>query len=229
MFRKTHLDLSIALAWILSSLINHTAAASTPCDRLLDLEPNTVWRDHVPFAEASFRWRLPSAGLATVDLLAPEPSSAWLDVHGATCGEARAEVSVIRQSPRHLVLAVHSAGDVYLASGGRVPSFRLVTSFVEAEVVEEVFDLGPEGFAVRARFLAADLLDKVEPEVIDPEPDGRETSARRLLASLLKETPSHGMKVEPEVIDPEPDGQEATGNPARMRTPTRFMKVEPEA
>ncbi|MEM7586510.1 MAG: PPC domain-containing protein [Acidobacteriota bacterium] len=231
MFRKIRLTHLVAVAWIFTSLIARTAAAAPNCDSAFELESNTVWRStgwhHTATLErTTFRWHLPSTGIATVDLLADGSGLAWIALSSDGCGEPTPGFLVLERSASRLVVAVVSAGPLYLTASAS--ALRLDTSFTPAELVQESYELGDAGLrASRTRFLAARPVDKTEPEVIDPEPDALTSGGRsfrrtepevidpepdaltygdrQLLASILTLEPTSFSKTEPEVIDPEPD------------------------
>ena len=243
MLRNTRFHTYIALAWILSSFIARHAAAQLDCDNVLDLEPNTVWRSEAWVQEKIFRWSLPSPGIATVDLLAAGSSSSWLEIRSDICRGKAADVWVVEQSDRHLVLAVRSAGNLYIAPEVKASGFRLITSFTPAEIVEKPLNLAASGMrGVQTSFFAIgipvktepEVLDpdpdgqivdptamlKTEPEILDPDPDGQLVWNAHLLASVLTLEGATGFKTEPEILDPDPDGQ--------IVDPSGVLKTEPE-
>lgn len=212
MFRNTHPSAGITFAWILSAFTAHIAFAAPWCDTTFDLEPNTVWRGSAHLEEHTFRWLLPSPGIATVDLLNDGVGSGWVDLRAGGCGEQAAEALIIEQSSSHLVLAVRSAGYLYLGTGIEASPFRLITSFTKAEVAEETLGRGGPGIpVVQTSFLtlAQPLTRKTEAEIADPDPGGHHEGTSRLGMSVLTLAPWPTQKTEAEIADPDPGGVQA--------------------
>ncbi len=103
------------------------------------------------------------------------------------------------------MLAVQSAGNLYLRTEAETSPFRLISSFTKAEIVQEAFDVGHTGErAVKTRFLVASPASKTEPEVSDPDPGDLKDRTRQVMASILTLEGSPSLKTEPEVSDPDP-------------------------
>lgn len=152
-----------------------------------------------------FRLRLPVAGVVTVDLATPAPRGpmAKIDLfHG--------DASILEQSATHLALAAGAARTLYFRAATEdsqevLGSYKLTTSFVEAEVVQDEI-----GSAVRRRFYAAGVDRKSDPEDVNPDPNAVRAGGRRLLASVLFPlSASPAKKSDPEDVDPDPNAARA--------------------
>ncbi len=206
MLKNTRPCASLAFACFFSLLFVAPTLASPWCDQAFELEPNTVWRGNASEDQTIFRLRLPSPGIATVDLLGVGPMPAWIDALSGTCGERAAKVVVLEQSVDHLVLAVRSAGHLYLRAGATPESSRVIIGFIQAEIAAETFDVGIPGIrGVQTSFLIGGPFAKTEPEEYDPDPGGLNTGSDRIAASVLTLS-SLPMKTEPEEYDPDPGG-----------------------
>ncbi|MEM9598708.1 MAG: hypothetical protein AAGD06_30860 [Acidobacteriota bacterium] len=197
MFRDSRLAPRFAFLWIFGLFLVHSASATPRCGDTFDLEANTVWRGGAGFGEHTFRWGFPTSGIATVDLLTSDGAGARLDLRDTECGGDSAEIAWVDRSAGRLVVAVRSGGSLFLAAEAEAP-YRLVTSFVGAEVFDEAVELSRGGaLGVRTSFLVTDLDGRADPEVVDPDPDG------------LPELHHLSGRADPEVVDPDPDGMVA--------------------
>lgn len=212
MLRNTRLSPCIVFAWILSSLLTHAAFASFPCDTAFELGSDTIWPGVGQREESAFRWLLPSPGIATLDLLTTAPGSARIHRRAGACAGTVATFAVLEASPTHLVLAVHTAGYLDLATHVGAESFRIVTGFTPATVVEQTVDFGdPNILAKQSSFFVANLAGKSDPEVVDPDPGGLRIGGSRLAARLLTLARTTPRKADPEVVDPDPGGLRISG------------------
>ncbi len=205
MFRSTY-PACVTVAWIASFLLTITASAASWCDHAIDLEPDMDWRGDAHLEDPIFRWRVPSSGVATVELLGE--GSPWIDLGTETCDRRPADATLIEQSSSHLVLAVRSAGEVFLRVGAAASGFRIVTSFTQATVAEKVIGRQEAGGSiVQTDFLATSLPEsKTEAEIADPDPDGQHQRPGRMAASIVAVSSSPTPKTEAEIADPDPDG-----------------------
>ncbi len=192
-------------------------AVDSPCSNATELDLNATLRSYEGEERVRlFRLALPAAGVAAVDLATPAPgrTPVKIDLFRSACEASDREesVTVLSQSPTHLVLAVRTAATLVFRAAAEHPQeplgrTKLTTSYVEAEVVDESF-----GSATQSSYLLAGMTRKGDPEIVDPDPDGLTLDGGRLLASLLTFRPrTAAHKGDPEIVDPDPDGLRANG------------------